>query len=425
MSPDILVIGGGSAGVGAALAAARRGAEVWLVERGGYLGGAGTSSLVHSFCGLYDLIKDSETPAQVANGGIVEELERELRAQGIGHGPVRMGKVDVLLHEPQRLALFFDQWCAREPNLKVLLHTEVAACAVKDGRVAEVTLLCRGKSWQVRPRQVVDASGDAVLAELTGHPWERTPSQELQRPAYIVGLSGVGSNALAGNGPFEIAGQLAKGIKERALSTEAAGAHFRASGAAGEIFLTLDLAGDGPGRPFDATDPHSLTLIEVRGREVAFAIVDYLKTELEAFARARISVLPMRAGIRESRRWVGEAVLTEQDLLESREDELTVAKATWPMELRETARGPRLVYPYVPKGCGIPLGALRARDLRNVFIAGRCISATHRAQASIRVMGTALATGQAAGIAATCNEEETSLLASVVRRHLGLAAAEL
>jgi hypothetical protein len=161
-----------------------------------------------------------------------------------------------------------------------------------------------------------------------------------------------------------------------------------------------------------------LTEIEMLGREVTFAIMEHLQANLEGFSQARITTLPVRAGIRESRRWIGEVILTEEDILESRSDAHAVANATWPMELRETARGPRLLYPKEPKACGIPLGALRARDLKNVFIAGRCISSTHRAQASTRVMGTALATGQAAGIAATFPEQDTADLAPQVRRIL-------
>lgn len=272
MNPDVLVIGGGSAGVAAAIAAARRGADTLLVERHAFFGGAGTASLVHSFCGLYDLPQTPEAAPQVANPGLPAELERELRAQGIAHGPLRMGKVD--------------------------------------------------------------------------------------------------------------------------------------------------LTGDSPECPFDATDARSLTWIEMQGREVTFAIVEHLRTALEGFSKARITTLPLRAGIRESRRWIGETVLTEEDLLESRDSDDSVAYATWPMELRETARGPRLLYPREPKACGIPLGCLRARDLGNVFVAGRCLSATHRAQASIRVMGTAVATGQAAGIAAANEEQNTAALAQHVRAAL-------
>ncbi|MBE2285762.1 MAG: FAD-dependent oxidoreductase [Prosthecobacter sp.] len=418
MNPDVLVIGGGSAGVAAAIAAARRGADTLLVERHAFFGGAGTASLVHSFCGLYDLPQTPEAAPQVANPGLPAELERELRAQGIAHGPLRMGKVDVLMHQPQRLALFFDQWCSRQANLKVLLHTKVIDARVESRHVAEVTLHCRGSTWKVRPRTIVDASGDAVLAAITNHAWDQTPAKELQRPAYIVGLAEVDAAALSGDGPLKIAGCLARAIQDQKLPAAAAGAHFRAGTTANEAFLTLDLTGDSPECPFDATDARSLTWIEMQGREVTFAIVEHLRTAFEGFSKARITTLPLRAGIRESRRWIGETVLTEEDLLESRDSDDSVAYATWPMELRETARGPRLLYPREPKACGIPLGCLRARDLGNVFVAGRCLSATHRAQASIRVMGTAVATGQAAGIAAANEEQNTAALAQHVRAAL-------
>jgi len=423
MNPDVLVIGGGSAGVAAAMAAARQGADTLLVERHGFLGGAGTASLVHSFCGLYDLPSSPDAAPKIANPGIPAELERELRAQGIAHGPLRMGRVDVLMHQPQRLALFYDQWCAREPRLKVLLHTEVASCVVQQNRVVEITLMCRGKSWNVKPRAIVDASGDAVLAVLTNHTWEDTPSDELQRPAYIVGLGGVKPGIFAGDGPLKITGCLARAIRDQSLPAAAAGAHFRAGTTPEEAFLTLDLAGDSPEGPFDPNDARSLTWIEREGRETVFAIIEHLRTVLDEFANARITTLPARAGIRESRRWIGEVILTEDDILESRDGDHNAANATWPLELRETARGPRLLFPREPKACGIPLGCLRARDLRNVFIAGRCLSATHRAQASIRVMGTALATGQAAGIAAANMETDTAALAQRVRKVLsGLEA---
>lgn len=414
----MLIIGGGSAGVAAAIAAARQGADTLLVERNGFFGGAGTASLVHSFCGLYDLPPTPDAAPKVANPGLPVELERELLAQGIAHGPLRMGKVDVLMHQPQRLALFYDQWCSKQPNLKVLLHTKVIDAAVEGDRISEVTLHCRGTSWKLRPRTVVDASGDAMLAAVVNHPWAQTPAQELQRPAYIVGLGGVDPGAFTGDGPLKISGCLARAIKDQKLPTAAAGAHFRSGTTTNEAFLTLDLAGDSPECPFDATDARSLTWIEMQGREVTFAIVDHLRASLEGFAHACVTTLPVRAGIRESRSWIGEAVLTEEDILESRSGDQAIANATWPIELRETARGPRLLYPHEPKACGIPLGCLRARDLRNVFVAGRCISATHRAQASIRVMGTALATGQAAGMAAALTVGDTPTLAQRVRQVL-------
>ncbi len=418
MNPNVLIIGGGSAGVAAAIAAARQGADTLLVERNGFFGGTGTASLVHSFCGLYVMPPTPDAAAKIANPGLPVELEHELLAQGIAHGPLRMGKVDVLMHQPARLALFYDQWCAKQPNLKVLLHTKVIDAAVAGNRISEVTLHCRGTTWKLRPRTVVDASGDAMLAAVVHHPWAQTPAQELQRPAYIVGLGGVDPGAFTGDGPLKISGCLAGAIKDQQLPAAAAGAHFRAGTTKHEAFLTLDLAGDSPECPFDATDARSLTWVEMQGREVTFAIVDHLRASFEGFAHASVTTLPVCAGIRESRSWIGEAVLTEEDILESRSGDQAIANATWPIELRETARGARLLYPREPKACGIPLGCLRARDLQNVFIAGRCISATHRAQASIRVMGTAMATGQAAGMAAALTVGDTPTIAQHVRHVL-------
>lgn len=422
---DVVVIGGGSAGVAAALASARQGVKTLLVERYGYLGGAGTASLVHSFCGLYKMSQPHDPHARLANPGIPADLDGELLASGAALGPVRMGKVDVLLHQPQQLALLYDRWCLSTFNLQLLLHTDVVGCDKNEDRISALHLHCRGRRWTVAPQTVVDASGDAVLAPLAGHAFEETPPQHLQRPAYIVGLSGVAGEALTGDGPLKIAGTLARAIKDQALPAEAAGAHFRMSAARGEVFLTLDLPGDTPGLPYDGQSPASLTWVEMRGREVVFAIVEHLRTTLEGFADAHISVLPARAGIRESRRWAGVYELTEEDILQSRIPADTVAWATWPLELRETARGPRLIYPQAPTPAGIPLRSLRARHLSNVFVAGRCMAASHAAQASIRVMGTALATGQAAGLAAALMTQANGVEASAeaVRAKLGLELA--
>ncbi|MBL9133107.1 MAG: FAD-dependent oxidoreductase [Verrucomicrobiaceae bacterium] len=355
---------------------------------------------------MYEL---AEGEPKIANQGLPTELEQKLLVEGIGERR-RMGRVDVLMHSPAKLAVFYDRWCAAEANLVVLLHTQVTAARLEGKRVVELSLYCRGTAQIVKPRAVVDASGDAALAALTAQPFEMATTMEMQRAAYVVALGGVGS--LEGDTPLQIAGCIAQAVKAGELTVAALGAHLRVS-VDGSVFMTIDLPDD-----CDSTRAVDLTRIEFLGRETAFAVVRELRGRHAAFAKAEIVSLPARAGIRESRRWTGEAVLTEEDLLAGRESDLDVAKATWPMELRETARGPKLIYPREGWPCGIPLGVLRAKHLRNVFVAGRCISTTHRAQASTRVMGTALATGQAAGIAAAIGSDDTTQLAREVRARL-------
>ena len=109
---------------------------------------------------------------------------------------------------------------------------------------------------------------------------------------------------------------------------------------------------------------------------------------------------PARAGVRESRRWIGETLLTGADILSGRRFVDEIALATWPLELRETAKGAKLRFPEDDRPAGIPLGSLRVKGEDRLFVAGRCLSCDHDAQASIRVMGTCFATGQAAGLAA-------------------------
>lgn len=403
---DVVVIGGGSAGIAAALAAARKGARTLLIERHGCLGGAGTASLVHTFCGLYS----PGGGASLAHPGIPSEFARSLIADGVAQPPLRLGRVQVLPHHPLLLAAWYDRLCAATPNLALQFHTEVIEATVSDGRIESVVALCRGVRRQISARTFVDASGDAVLAEYARQPFGMSISHELQRPAYIAAVQGVDAGVLDGDGPIALAGQIAQAVSAGKLPAECLGAHFRASQHAGEVFITVDLPGGGD---YDPLSSASLTAIEITGRKMITSLLSHLPV----FSRAFVSAWPMRAGIRESRRWLGRYELTEDDILTSAAFDDAVASASWPIELRENTRGPRLLHPREPRAADIPLRALRPASLRNVFIAGRCISATHRAQASIRVMGTALATGQAAGIAAALLASGTTdeSLASAVR----------
>ena len=124
---------------------------------------------------------------------------------------------------------------------------------------------------------------------------------------------------------------------------------------------------------------------------------------------------PSRAGVRESRRVIGQARVSTQDVAEGTEPADTVAYSAWPMELRETANGPRLRFPAEERACGVPLGALQAHRDDTLFVAGRCLSCSHEAQAALRVIGTCLATGEAAGLAAALQATHGSCDAAGVR----------
>ncbi len=389
---DVCVAGGGSAGLAAAVASARMGARTLLVERHGSLGGMASAALVHSVCGLYKL-PGKGAPAELANQGFATEFAGRLLASGHAHGPVRMGRVDVLLHRPAAFAQLADALtCEAGPNLSVCLHTELTGADAET-----VTLACRGRSQPIRAHAWVDATGDAVLAALRGAAFEMEPSERLQRPAFIFALGGVDATVLDDDGRLRLARRIVGAVRAGILPDGMLGAHFRASPQPGEAFVSIDLTG---GADFDPLDPACLTALETEGRELGVLLTTFLQKEAVGFASAYVAAWPSRAGVRESRRIVGRYRVTADDIAAGTEFSDTVAWSAWPMEFRETASGPRLRFPAEERSCGVPLRALQAQDDHSLFMAGRCLSCSHEAQAALRVIGTCLATGEAAGLAA-------------------------
>ena len=393
---DTLVVGGGTAGIAAAVSAARTGAKTLLVERRSALGGMASNALVHTLCGLY-LLRDDETrPLAYSNEGFPREFAESLIAAGGASAPMRMGKLDVLPHRPIALAAVADDITRRTPNLTVLLHTDLTGIESASGQIQAAHLQSRGSVFEVEVKSLIDASGDAEAAALAGAEFECAPPDRLQRPAYIFGIGGADESALEGDARLKLAHLLSGAVTSGLLPTEALGVAFRYGMSRSEMWATLDLQAD----PYDPCSPECLTRVESCGRRVALEIIRFLRSHAAGFDNSRITCTPAQAGIRESRRVLGVGCLTEEDILQGRTGKEPVAFSCWPLELRENAKGPRFRFPVENRPTGISLDCLRSRTFENLFVAGRCISCTHEAQASIRVTGTCLATGEAAGNAA-------------------------
>jgi hypothetical protein len=390
---DVIVAGGGAAGLAAAIAAGRCGAETLLIERTGALGGMVSAALVHSICGLYPLAPKGEPALPCANPYFPAEFAGRLRRNGGANGPHRMGRVDVLLQHPTAFARLADEIAGETSRLRVRFHTEVIGVGHD---FQSIEICCRGRRECVRASTMVDATGDAILAALGDVPCAQEPANTLQRPAFIFALHGIDAAMIGDDARISIAAQLAGAVRDGQLPAALLGAAFRASRRGREVFVTIDL----DCADYDPLDPDCLSNLERHGRALAVCLADFLRKNVLGFAESFIATFPARVGVRESRRVLGDYLLEAADLKRGAEFSDAIALATWPIELRETARGPRLRFPDNERGCDIPLRSLRTETRPNFFVAGRCLSATHEAQASIRVIGTCLATGEAAGIAA-------------------------
>jgi hypothetical protein len=400
MTYDVVIVGGGAAGLAAALGAAAHGARTALVERYGFLGGMATAGMVGTICGLYQTAPGS-TPEPLNEGFALSFAERLAAMPGCDK-PIRRGRAFVLPYTPFAFACLADELTAAAPGLDVFLHADLVDVTVSRGRIEALRIASWEQTTELGARTVVDASGDAVLAHRAGAATEMEPLAARQLPSLVFVLQQVEPGALEPGARVallrtlvtaERAGQLPRGASNLVLAPTLQ---------PGEVICKLALEGIlermATGRDF-------LTVAEQEGRRRALALTEFLKT-LPAFTRAFVSHTAAQVGVRESRRVLGMYQLTREDVLAGRRFEDGVARASWPIELWEEGRlGATYEYPEDGLAYDIPLRSLRARDIDNLFVAGRCMSATHEALGSARVIGTCLATGEAVGRAAARRAE--------------------
>jgi FAD-dependent oxidoreductase family protein len=392
LSYDVVVVGGGAAGVAAALAAAASGARTALVERYGFLGGMATAGMVSTICGVYH-----SSPAglpEPVNEGFVLDFARRLSGMPGCDKPVRRGRAYVVPYTPFAFACLADELTAAVADLDVYLHAYLVSVATGAGRIEALRIATWERTVELRVAAVVDASGDAVVAHAAGAATAAAPASHRQLPSLVFVLQHVEREAVTPGARVALLRTLVGAERDGLLPKGASNLAFGPSPQPGEVVckLALDGVADGvtPGRDF-------LTAAEQEGRRRALALTEFLK-RMPGFARAFVSHTAAQVGVRESRRLVGRHELTRDDVLSGRRFPDAVARACWPIELWEPGRlGPTYEYLEDGQSYDIPLGSLQARDVSNLLAAGRCVSATHEALGSARVIGTCLATGEAAG----------------------------
>ncbi|MFK7911159.1 MAG: FAD-dependent oxidoreductase [Akkermansiaceae bacterium] len=415
---DVVVVGGGSAGLSAALAAARMGSQVVLLEMSNMLGGMGSQAMVHTFCGLYH--PDVSQPPVVANPGLPEEIEKEIRQRISVSQPEKMGRLYVLPQDPEVYDSLTKDLVTKEPTLSLLLGSECVGVSL-DGDGFKVQVRAKDNEHTISCGSVVDASANALVAEFLGAARLKVESEKLQRPAVIFSCSNVENEAGDESFRMRLALDIVHAVKSGELPAEAMGVSIRQSPTKDKFFISMDLEAGGAG--WNPDDEESVSKVTDQGKDLAARIYVFLRENYSAFSKASEPQIAPVLGIRESWRWSGKYELRAEDIITGETFSDAVALATWPLELRENAKGPRLRYFENNDPSQIPLRSLMSADVDGVFFAGRCMSATHEALASVRVMGTCLATGQAAGLAATLHakgERDIEAVAASIREQIGL-----
>lgn len=388
---DVVVAGGGPAGLGAAIAAARQGASVVLLERYGFLGGNFTAASVGTVCGLYLDTGDGFAPVV---GGIAEEFTDRLAAGGAGVGPVPFKRTAVFVYTPWAAKRLADHLVS-DTGIDLLLHVVVADAVVTDGRLDAVVVATKRGLQAVRGRVFVDATGDADVATFAGVPTVLGDPGHRQHASMQFVLQHADPEramaAIATLGPA---------IERHGAGLSRDGGALIPTLRPGEFIGAMTRVRGPDGGPIDVTDPRQATWGEIEGRRLAEEAAAFVREHVDGFGDAFLADTATTLGVRETRRIVGAATLTGAEVAAGARQPDAVARGAWPREYHVRDRGTE--YEFLPPGVAydVPFGALRTREIPNLLVAGRCISADHDALASTRVMAPSLALGEAAGTAA-------------------------
>ena len=407
---DVVVVGGGSAGVAAAVAAARIGARTLLVEAAGFLGGASTLRNVLTYCGLYTL----GWAPRPAVGGIAQEVLTRLRALGALTGPKRFRGVFVVF-DPEAVKRVLDD-IALEAGVDVWLHALVIDAERDGNSIRRVKVQDRSGPRVIEARAFVDASGDCDLAYFAG------ASTRYGNQGFVnMGTLG----ARFGGIPREVPVSAARWSE--AIRAAKAGGVPHLSKETG-LVVRLPISGDVVayliGEEYDARDAASIGAAEMRGRRQAWAYLDAIRGVPGHEDAYLVSTGP-EFGTRESRHIDAVYQVTAEDLRTGARFPDAVALGAWASEFHDSATLDSSFEKPGRETYDIPLRALMSRDVCNLFAAGRTADGDRIAGASLRVMGTAFATGQAAGIAAAHFAAAGGVAAEEVRQALAAQGALL
>ena len=396
---DVCVVGSGSAGSTAAIAAARGGASVVLVEQMPFLGGTSTAVL-DTFYGFWT---PGEEPIKVV-GGIADEVVAGLRSLGpVLERPNTYGAGTGVTYVPEHLKVAWERLVS-DAGVQILLHATLQDADVVDGRVRSILVATKAGLRRVEARSFVDATGDADLCAFAGFGFEMAgeidPAQTLTTTFRMANVDGPRRRSITKDELHALMAEAASDGYE--LPRREGSDHVTPiDGVTATVMTRLEPnRRDEAGRIVNTTDPVFLAQAEIEGRRQALEYARFLVDRVPGYEAAALVALGARIGIRETRRVHGDVRLTRDDVLAARQFDDQIGLCGAPIE--DHRAGPGTRWTYLPPGSavGIPFRSLVVRDARNVLVAGRCFSATHDAHASVRSMAQCMAMGQAAGSAA-------------------------
>jgi hypothetical protein len=416
---DVIVCGGGPSGIGAAVAAARKGRKVLLVERYGFLGGMATSALVQPFCG-HQFINPADMILGSLTKGIFKEVVRRLhdvRAYGSVLSPSAF--------DEERLKTIYDEMTV-EAGVETLFHTSIIGAEVSGSRISHIRLTSKEGERKVSADMFIDATGDGDVAAFAGCPFTfgRSDDGLAQAMTTSFRMAGVDKSEMRETDGHKAA---RRGVNSYFLSSKEKGElifphrdfiHFYDYPRPDVLHFNMTRINRVSGLAV-----RDLTAAEMEGRRQAYVIADWLRETVPAFSNAYLEKLACQVGVRETRHVDGEYTVDLTDIRKGTKFSDGIARSCYFADIHSPT-GSGFVHERTdadksdpgqhkssfapPEGdwYEVPYRSILPHGCENLLVCCRALSATHEGSAAVRVMATMTATGEAAGIAASRAVEE-------------------
>jgi hypothetical protein len=399
---DVLVAGGGAAGVAAATTAAEAGRSVLLIERYGFCGGAAVAGMSGTICGLFLAQEHAESPTQVVFG-FAERFRRALARRGGLTEPQRYGKTFTVTHDPLVWREVADD-LLQAAGVRVLLHTVVTSVIVDADCYRGVIVESNAGQSVILANRIIDATGDAALISRGGYGYRFGDHGVIQNPTMFFRLGNVdmetyldfwGEDTISSP---EVGALIDKAVHKGTHDLPRRKIWVFPSPRPHEVMVNATRLTARDGSMLNVIDPVDFTEAEIAGRRQVRHYADFMRTQIPGLADSFVVDTGVEVGIRQTRTIEGAETLRNDDVMQCRKRSGSIARSPWPIEMHSGEK-PRLHW-LLDDYYDVPFKTLVPVVADNIVVAGRSLSAEHEALASARVTAQCFEYGHAAAVAA-------------------------
>ena len=399
---DVLVAGGGPAGVAAAETAAASGKSTYLIEKYGFCGGAAVAGLSGTICGMYMASDDADAQPEQVVFGFTERFRKALAERNGVTEPQRYGKTYTVTHDPLVWREVADDMLTAV-GVNILYHTAVSGVIMDGETFKGVVIESNAGQSVILAKIIIDASGDAAVIARAGLDTYFGDNGRIQNPTMFFRMAGVdmdkyldyfGSDTIC---PPKVTENILK-CNEAGWDLPRHKIWIFPTTRPNELMVNATRLAGQDGRMLNVIDPVDFTEAEVFGRRQVRAYTKFLNQFVPGCEEGYVVDTGVEVGIRQTRSIVGVDTLTNDDVVSCRKREDGICRTPWPIELHNGNK-PKLHW-LIDDYYDIPFGTLVPAVGENILVAGRCLSAEHEALASARVTAQCFELGHAAGVAA-------------------------